>query len=174
MSLYSTKSFNIKSRIPQTLVFKLRGSNTVDQKKSDQLKSLLSFIRGTHFSLYQVNARSLTRFVFDQQAKIIAKHRGAQPKQSKNYRFLLEQRLISRFRYVGVYIKDLIRVTYLSIFFKKASFIASFYAFTLGKLPRNRKELKYVYFLINLFKIFTVQNKEIVGVRIRIQGRLNR
>jgi ribosomal protein S3 len=31
-----------------------------------------------------------------------------------------------------------------------------------------------VHFLISLFKIFTVQNKEIIGVRIRFQGRLNR
>lgn len=175
---YYTKAFNIKSITPQTLKFKLirPNSNELNQniKKSEQLKSLFSFIIGAPFSLYQVNARSLTRFVFDQQAKVIAKRRGSQVKQSKNYISLLENRLRSRFRYVGVYIKDLIRVTYLSIFFKKASFRAAFYAFTIGKLPRNRKELKYVHFLISLFKIFTVQNKEIIGVRIRFQGRLNR
>ncbi len=86
----------------------------------------------------------------------------------------LERERVSRFRYVAVYIQDLIRISFFSIFIKKAAFLAFFFAFTLSKLPRNRKETQFIRFLIKLVKVFAAQREEILGVRLRFKGRVNR
>ncbi len=123
---------------------------------------------------------SLSRFAFDKEAygaifyKNHIKFENSGVKTS--YRFIqsLERERLSRFRYVAVYIQDLIRISFFSIFLKKASFLSSFFAFTLSKLPRNRKETKFLRFIMKLVKVFASQRKEIIGLRIRFQGRVNR
>jgi hypothetical protein len=47
-------------------------------------------------------------------------------------------------------------------------------AFQLAKLPRNRKETNFVRFLIKVIKTFAAERKEILGLRIRFKGRVNR
>jgi len=97
-------------------------------------------------------------------------------KSKKSFFFLsqLEQKLEARYRYVAVHIKDRVRVTFFAIYLKKAAFLATFYAFVLSKLPRKRKETKLISFMVTLLKIFAAERKEIIGIRIRFQGRLNR
>lgn len=143
-----------------------------------QLKVLLSVLTGYRFSIYHVNAHALSRFAFDKERfDHNSRNKGdvsSRVKTSQNYLESIERERVSRYRYVAVHIQDLIRISFFSIYLKKASFLASFFAYTLSKLPRNRKETQFVRFLIKLIKVFASQRKEIIGVRIRFQGRVNR
>jgi hypothetical protein len=47
-------------------------------------------------------------------------------------------------------------------------------AFQLSKLPRNRKETNFIRFLFKVIKTFAAERKEILGIRIRFKGRVNR
>jgi hypothetical protein len=87
---------------------------------------------------------------------------------------LFDRDLINRYKYIGIYIKDLVRVAFLSVFFKKPSFLAKFVAFQLVKLPKNRKETAFIRFLIKTIRTFGAGRKEILGVRVKFKGRVNR
>jgi len=182
----------------RTLYFKLYPSTSqeayLNSNTFTQLKYLLSVRANSRFSFYPINALSLVRFAYDherhvekakylelrQQNESAIQALSAKKKPYENVklsqRFLakLEREMASRFRYVAIYIKDLIRITFFSVYLKKVSFLAAFYAFTLSKLPRNRKETKFLRFLRKLLKVFASQRMERVGVRIRFQGRVNR
>ncbi len=173
------------------------------RRRFNQLKNLVLRRTDTRRSLYRINGISFTRFIFNKESltkllkwhssvvssnnqpeisiirKVINELSQAGPfnknvKTSSAFLRSIERERVSRFRYVAVYIQDLIRVTFFAIYIKKASFLASFFAFTLGKLPRNRKETTFLRFLIKLLKVFSSQRKEMLGVRIRFQGRVNR
>ena len=178
-------------------------SGIFSRRRFGQLKNLVLRRTATRITLHRINGISFTRFIFNQNslAKLIKWHPDVSSsnnqlkstilhkvvhelsqsgpfkqkiKTSSAFLSSIERERVSRFRYVAVYIQDLIRVTFFSIYIKKATFLASFFAFTLGKLPRNRKETTFLRFLIKLIKVFSTQRKEILGVRIRFQGRVNR
>jgi hypothetical protein len=86
----------------------------------------------------------------------------------------LDRDFINKYKYIGIYIKDLIRVAFISVFLKKPSFLAKFVAFQISKLPKIRKETIFIRFLIKVIKTFAAERKEILGVRIRFKGRVNR
>lgn len=143
---------------------------------SNQIKNRLSLITNSNFVFYKVNALSLTRFTFERDRIVdIQKNRmRIKKKTTAQFLKLLQQKRESRYRYVANYVKDLVRITFFCLFLKKASFLANFYAFRLTKLPRKRKETKLIHFLAKTLKIFSTQRPEIIGVRLRVQGRLNR
>lgn len=148
----------------------------LNSDKFSQFKAIASLRINSRFSFYQINAVSMTRFRFDSviQKEFNLNNRLSTKKRSKHYLFSFERELNARFRHRSVYITDLVRICFFSIYFKKASFLAEFFAFTLTKQPRNRKNIPFVRFLIKLLKRFASQNNDILGVRIRIKGRLNR
>ena len=143
---------------------------------SNQIKNRLSLITNSNFVFYKINALSLTRFTFERDRIVdIQKNRiRIKKKTTAQFLKLLQQKRESRYRYVANYVKDLVRITFFCLFLKKASFLANFYAFRLTKLPRKRKETKLIHFLAKTLKIFSTQRPEIIGVRLRVQGRLNR
>lgn len=167
-----------KSLTPTTFQFKLYPTeyeeSTLNPSKFAQFKALSNIRLNSRISFYQINALSLTRFAFDSEIKQHHSRAIAKDKLSKHYLTNIERERLSRYRSMGAYIKDLIRVCFFSIYLKKADFLATFFAFTISKLSRNRKELPFVRFLIKLLKIFASQNTDILGVHIRFQGRLNR
>lgn len=160
------------------LQFKLFPTNyketSLNANKFAQFKALVSVTMTSQFSFYQVNALSLTRFAFDFQIKNAQKTIRKKMKFSQKFLESYERGLVSRFRGTGIFFKDLVRISFFSMYLKKADFLANFFAFTLSKLPRDRKELKFVRFLIKILKTAASQNKSILGVRIRFQGRVNR
>jgi len=123
-----------------------------------------------------INALSLTKSSFNVNVDKITKKYGNKFKLNKANAFIksLTREIIGRFRYIGIYIKDLTRITFICIYLKKATFLAFFYAFSLQNLPRTRKETQFIRFLIKMLKVVCSQRKEIIGIRIRIKGRLNR
>jgi len=135
---------------------------------------------------------SITRFAFDDHAKKSSvKYRSfviknsirprsfiisnlVKVKTSKIYLNKLTRNIERRFMYVAIFIKDMVRITFFCMFLKKANFIANFYAYVFSKLPRKRKETVFIRFLIKRLKSAATNRKEIIGIRFRFQGRVNR
>ena len=177
---YKTVNTFYKPVSSNELQFKLYPSSykisDLNTDKFSQFKSLISIVITSQFSFYQINALSLSRYAFDSSIKNAQKVGGLRKKLKFSSKFLesYERELVSRFRGVGLYFKDRVRMSFIAIYLKKAEFLATFFAQSLSKLPRSHKELKYVRFLIQVLKIAASQNSSILGVRIRFQGRLNR
>lgn len=95
-------------------------------------------------------------------------------KNSSLFRQFLEKERRRRYRYIAIYIKDLLRLSFVGFYYKHAQLRREFSAFILKKLPRNRKETKFMRFLIKIRKVFAAQREEVIGIRLRFQGRMNR
>jgi hypothetical protein len=143
---------------------------------TEQVKNIISLLTHSHFSFYKLNALSITRFQFEITRTEELKKNQIIIKKRKSGEFLsqLEQKIEARYRYIAIYVKDLVRITFFCIYLKKADFIANFYAFLLSKLPRKRKETKLINFFLRILKVFSAQRLERIAVRLRFQGRLNR
>jgi len=190
-TLYTVRVRNgYKAIQPESFYFKLYSTNFQESKPNsnsfNQLKLLLGLITNTQFSFYFINAISLARFAFDKE-HYQRKNKTVQQFLTKNtfnlkkskrssHRFLqnIEREVIWRFRHVAIYIKDLIRTIFISLYLKKATFMVSFFRYVLAKLPRNRKETQFLRFLMQLVKTFSTHRREIIGLRFRFQGRVNR
>lgn len=133
--------------------------------KFNQLNKFFSFLFKNSTSLFFVNALSLTKFAFVYPLKKKSVH---------EFLNRVEREMIKRYKYVAVYIQDLVRVSFLSLFLKKPAFLASFIGFQIAKLPKNRKETKLVRFIIKVVKVFSSQRKEMIGLKIEFKGRVNR
>jgi hypothetical protein len=120
---------------------------------------------GRNVSIFYINAVSLSRFAFKLE-------NGT--KNSKAFLENVERELINRYKYVATYIQDLVQISFISLFFKKPTFLAKFVAFQIEKLPRNRKETRLIKFIIKTVKIFAAQRKETLGIRLKFKGRVNR
>jgi len=133
-----------------------------------QKKMLLSTWIGKSVDIIFINALALTKFAFKLE-------RLNSPNNNANlFLSTLDRDFINKYKYIGIYIKDLIRIAFISVFLKKPSFLAKFVAFQISKLPKNRKETIFIRFLIKVIKTFAAERKEILGVRIRFKGRVNR
>lgn len=133
--------------------------------KFNQLNKFFSFLFKNSTSLFFINALSLTKFAFVYPLKKKSVHKFLNQ---------VEREMIERYKYVAVYIQDLVRVSFLSLFLKKPAFLASFIGFQIAKLPKNRKETKLVRFIIKVVKVFSSQRKEMIGLKIEFKGRVNR
>lgn len=183
---YKSNYKNKKAKNTQLYVYKQklnRKKKAIDLKRSwvegklvlggntlpfQQKKLILSSWVGKSIDLFFINALSMTKFAFKLE-------RIKSPNNNPN-RFLsvLDRDFINKYKYVGIYIKDLVRVALISMYFKNPGFLAKFISFLLAKLPRNRKETSFIRFLIKVIKTFGAERKEILGVRIKFKGRVNR
>ena len=160
---WSNKSVNIKRNWVGSKLVLAEKHLTFTQKKT-----ILSSWINRPVDLFFINALSLTKFAFKNE-------RLDSPNNNANtFLSVLDRDFINKYKYIGIYIKDLVRVAFISIFFKKPGFLAKFMAFQLSKLPRNRKETNFIRFLIKVIKTFAAERKEILGIRIRFKGRVNR
>lgn len=131
-------------------------------------KLLLSSWLGTPVDIFFINALSFTKFAFKFE-------RLSSPKNNPNsFLSVLDRDFINKYKYIGIYIKDLVRIALIAMLFKKPSFLAKFVAFQLAKLPKNRKETSFIRFLIKVIKTLGAERREILGVRIKFKGRVNR
>jgi hypothetical protein len=177
-----TKAYIIKDKFKDKKAFSYKliptpfNSTYTYSNPIEQVKKIVSLITQTNFTIYKVNALSVTRFEFElvRDKKIKRDKKIMILKKSAEFLSQLERKIESRYRYVAIYIKDLVRITFFCIYLKKADFIANFYASLLSKLPRKRKETKLIIFFVKILKIFSSQRKERIAVRLRFQGRLNR
>jgi len=93
---------------------------------------------------------------------------------SKKYLTFIEKARLARYGNTAIYVKDLVRISFCALFYKKIESLVSFFVYILGKLPNNIKETIYIKFLIKLMKILAKQRTEITGLRFKLQGRINR
>jgi hypothetical protein len=131
----------------------------------------VSFTKGLPkiFMTSKQNAKDKQNFNFNN--KFIRKNTV---KNSNLFIKALEKERTLRYRYTAVYIKDLLRLTFVGFYYKHAQLMREFAAFILKKLPRNRKETKFLRFIMKMRKVFAAQREEVVGIRLRFQGRVNR
>lgn len=157
-----------------------------------KIKNILSLLLNNRCALYYINVRSLTRLAFDDRAKKYSvKYRAfvlkysirprsfilneiVKVKTSNIYLKKLRRSVERRYIYVAIFIKDRVRITFFCIFIKKTPFLVNFYAYAFSKLTRKYKETVFIRFLIKILKSATINRKEIIGVRFRFKGRINR
>jgi hypothetical protein len=127
------------------------------------LHKIFSLILGNQTSLIFINALTLTKYSF--KGKI---------KRANYFLSKVERDLIQKYKYIAIYIQDFVRICFFSIFLKRLTFLTNFLGFQLSKLPKNRKETKFIRFLIRVIKMFAGQRREITGLKIEFKGRVNR
>ena len=139
--------------------------NTGINAQFNQINKFFSFIFKNTTSLFFVNALSLTKFAF------VYPHKKKSVQKFLNQ---IEREMIEKYKYVAVYIQDLVRVSFISLFLKKPAFLTAFIGFQIYKLPRNRKETNLIRFIIKVVRIFSSQRREMFGMKIEFKGRVNR
>lgn len=135
-----------------------------------QTKKILSTILGYKINLFFINALSLTKFAF----KLERRKKRRKRRNPTKFLKVLDRDMINKYKYIAIYIKDLIRISFIALFLKKPSFIAKFIAFQIAKLPKNRKETTFIRFIIRAIKMLSSERKEILALRIKFKGRVNR
>lgn len=143
---------------------------TENYTKLKENRNALGLLINKKVNFFFINALALTKYAYNVQRKWDKK-----PKRSPN-RYLqnLERDLINKFKYVAIYIKDFIRICFIGMFLKKPTFIARFIAFLIAELPKNRKETTFLRCVMKIVRIFSAERGEIVGLRIKFKGRVNR
>lgn len=134
-------------------------------------------IKATNFSLNNLVSKTVLNHFSRVNTSPLNQNKFRNKKSVKNsslFRKALEKERTRQYRYTAVYMKDLLRLSFVAFYYKHAQLIIEFAAFVLKKLPRNRKETKFLRFIIKLRKVFSAQRKEIIGLRVRFQGRVNR
>lgn len=143
---------------------------------------VLSNLVGAPIHFLGVNALTLARYGRDQETysreqTALSPSSKADSAAASPSRAFLRQRETergSRYASVAAALPDLLRLTFLSLYLKKAPFLARVLAHSLTTLPRNRKETLFLRFLRKLVKVFASQRPERLGIRLRVQGRVNR
>lgn len=140
--------------------------------KANCNKQILTTVLQQNTKIFYINALALTKFGFLLEKKSITNQNLI----TNPNKFLanLDREMISKYKYIGVYIKDLIRVAFIALFLKKPAFLVKFIAFQLNVLPKNRKETTFIRFIIKLVKTFAAEREEIWGLRLKFKGRVNR
>lgn len=133
-------------------------------------KDILTRITNRPIKIFFINALSLTKYAFNLERSLEKKETRSPTMFLQN----IDRDLINKYKYIAIYIKDLIRICFIGMYLKKANVIAQFIAFQLGKLPRNRKETSFIKFIIKVVKTFAAEREEILGLRIKFSGRVNR
>lgn len=179
LSLKAIKNFDFNVKVNKLSIHLkdkkkfLKKKNTIEKKiiqkknltRTNQIDKVFSFFFSEVTSVFFINALTLTKFSF------------FFPKKDKRVNIFIkkvEKEMISKYKYIAVYIQDLVRISFLSLFLKKPTFLASFIGFQIEKLPKNRKETKFIRFIIKVIKIFSAQQKEMLSLKIEFKGRVNR
>lgn len=143
---------------------------TENYSKLKENRNALGLLINKKVNFFFINALALTKYAYNVQRKWDKK-----PKRSPNkYLQNLERDLINKYKYVAIYIKDFIRICFIGMFLKKPTFIARFIAFLIAELPKNRKETTFLRCVMKIVRIFSAERGEIVGLRIKFKGRVNR
>jgi hypothetical protein len=86
----------------------------------------------------------------------------------------MEDKMNRRFKYTAVLVRDFVNICYLTMFLKKPDILVKFIGYQVSQLPANRNQLRFLRFIMKTILSFAGERKEIIGVRIKIQGRFNR
>lgn len=189
IQLRLNKKFLFKSNLKKNILFKIKPWNKSWRKKKlrvrrtwininptlkgkytnyNQKKLLLTSWSGFPLNIFMINTLAFIKLSFKLD-RLKTKHNNPTKIISK-----MDRDYINRYKYIAIYIKDLVRIGIISMFFKKPSFLAKFTAFQLAKLPKNRKETVFIRFLMKAIRTFSAGRKEIVALRMKFKGRVNR
>lgn len=144
----------------------------VDDQYSHILKNQNAFtlMYNKRINFFFINALAYAKYTYNIDKSLKAKRFWKASKLLS----LNERKEINRNKYIGIYIKDFVRVGFIGMLFKNLTFLARFVAFLIGELPRNRRE---TVFLRNTGKSLikmSGQRDEINGLRFKFKGRINK
>jgi hypothetical protein len=91
-----------------------------------------------------------------------------------DFLYSLEKNLLRFYRYSAVYIQDLVYIAYISIFLKNPMVLAKFIGFVFENTPKNKKQTQLIKLIKNVMTSIISYRKEILGMRIKLKGRINR
>jgi hypothetical protein len=145
---------------------------------------VLSFLTGTSVSVHRINGLALARLGLDrdkvelvQQTQTKGFSKGTNKPQSANSARLLAHLRETTGNRLGTSptaVPDLVRLPFTALYIKAAPALAERLANGLRTLPRQRKETAFLRSLRKLVKVLAALRPERLGLRIRLQGRVNR
>ncbi len=162
------KTFKKRFKRQQIFADKIRLTENYTQVNEN--RNALGLLINKKINFFFINALALTKYAYNVQRKWDKKPTRSPNKYLQN----LDRDLINRYKYVAIYIKDFIRVCFIGMFLKNPTFISRFIAFLISELPRNRKETTFLKCVMKIVRIFSAERGEIIGLRIKFKGRVNR
>ena len=166
---YSDKIFLLKTKI------KRKKNRKIFSKKElnfsfNNVKKFLSLLTNCKINLIFINSLSFCQFYYyTQPQRVLIK------KNKERYNIWpLQRYLFNRYKYTAIYIKDFICLGFISVLIKNPQILVNFIGYQFKHLPKNRKQLKLLYFITQTLKILCEQRTEIIGFKLKIKGRLNR
>ena len=130
----------------------------------------LSLIYNKRINFFFVNALSYAKYTYNLERS----WQKLKPNSATKYLEYTDRAFINKSKYIGIYIKDFIRVGFISMLFKNLTFLLRFIAFLMSVLPRNRKETSFLKYTSKALKKFSAVRKEIEGLRFKYKGRVNK
>lgn len=143
---------------------------------------VLSLVTKTSVSVHRVNGLTLARLGLDREKVALQTKEDATSQTKNKTRNANSGHLLAHLREttgnrLGTSpsaVPDLVRLPFTALYIKAAPALAERLAHGLRTLPRQRKETAFLRSLIKLVKVLTALRPERLGLRIRLQGRVNR
>lgn len=140
----------------------------------DRNSFLALFLNTESLSLHYINARALTKYGRAAYIQNLPIEKRISKKSPSAFVKHLDREIVRRYKYSAVQIRNIIRAAYVGFYIKNPTLITQLLAYALPKLPRNRKETKFLRFRIKLAKVRSASRWEILGIKLEFQGRVNR
>jgi hypothetical protein len=143
---------------------------------------VLSLVTKTSVSVHRVNGLTLARLGLDREKAALQTKEDTTSQLKNKTRNTNSGHLLAHLREttgnrLGTSpsaVPDLVRLPFTALYIKAAPALAERLAHGLRTLPRQRKETAFLRSLIKLVKVLTALRPERLGLRIRLQGRVNR
>jgi len=144
---------------------------------------VLTLFTGSTVSVHRINGLALARLGLDRDKialqtadKAIVVTKSSKPQGANSGRLLahLRETTGTRLGTSPTAVPDLVRLPFTALYIKAAPALAERLAQGLRTLPRQRKETAFLRSLRKLVKVLAALRPERLGLRIRLQGRVNR
>ena len=85
-----------------------------------------------------------------------------------------EHKYIRRWRQIQFRTKDIINLSLIAIMFKNAYLLSSFISYFLTFLPKSKRQRQFLKYITKIIMNFKGERKEVVGLKIRLKGRIDK
>lgn len=143
---------------------------------------VLALVINAPVNVYRVNGLTLARLGLDREKVALQTNNDSSSQFKNKTRNTNSGRVLAHLRETTgnrlgtspAAVPDLVRLPFTALYIKAAPALAERLAHGLRTLPRQRKETAFLRSLIKLVKVLTALRPERLGLRIRLQGRVNR
>lgn len=140
----------------------------------DRTNFLALLIGVNSLSLHYINGLALAKYGRAVYIRSLPLEKRVGKKSPSSFIKHLDRERVRRYKYSAVQIRNIIRAAYVGFYIKNPTLVTQLLAYALPKLQRNRKETKFLRFIIKLVKVLSASRWEILGMKLEFQGRVNR